>query len=79
MPKRSTRPRDVNELAKLVLDIATGAKKDTVSESKKNPAAVALGKLGGAKGGRQRAKNLTKAKLSAIGKKGARARWGKTA
>jgi hypothetical protein len=42
----------------------------------KNPHAVALGRLGGVKGGKARAANLTKRKLKAIGKKGA-ARWGK--
>jgi hypothetical protein len=42
----------------------------------KNPAAVALGRLGGLKGGPARAKKLGKKKLSAIGKKAARARWG---
>ncbi len=41
----------------------------------KNPAAVALGRLGGLKGGPARAKKLGKKKLSAIGKKAAQARW----
>jgi len=43
----------------------------------KNPAAVALGRLGGLKGGPARAKKLGAKKLSAIGKKAAAARWGK--
>ena len=38
--------------------------------AKKNPHAVALGKLGGAKGGQARAENLSAAQLSKIGKKG---------
>ena len=38
--------------------------------ARKNPHAVALGKLGGAKGGRARAKNLSKEELSAIGRMG---------
>lgn len=46
-------------------------------EPKKNPHAVALGKLGGAKGGPARAKKLTKAERSEIGKKAAKARWKK--
>lgn len=41
----------------------------------KNPAAVALGKLGGAKGGRARAKKLSKARRKKIAKKAAAARW----
>jgi hypothetical protein len=41
----------------------------------KNPAAVALGKLGGAKGGAARARSLTPDQRKAIAKKAARARW----
>lgn len=47
-----------------------------IAKKRKNPAAVALGKLGGSKGGKARAKNLSAAQLSAIAKLGARARWG---
>ena len=43
----------------------------------KNKHAVALGKLGAAKGGAARAKSLTKEQRSAIAKKAALARWGK--
>jgi hypothetical protein len=43
----------------------------------KNPAAVALGRLGGAKGGPARAAKLTKEQRIAIAKKAAQARWGK--
>ena len=43
----------------------------------KNPAAVALGKLGGAKGGKARADKLSPAKRKAIAKKAANARWSK--
>jgi hypothetical protein len=44
---------------------------------RKNPAAVMLGRKGGKKGGKARAANLTPEQLSAIGKKGATARWRK--
>jgi len=44
----------------------------------KNPAAVALGKLGGAKGGAARAKALTKARRVEIAKKAAVKRWNKS-
>jgi hypothetical protein len=80
MPKRSIkRPRDMNQLAKYIVDVATGnaPKSDEPDAEDKNPAAVALGRLGGLKGGKARAKKLSKKKLSAIGKKGARARWGR--
>lgn len=43
----------------------------------KNPAAVALGKLGGQKGGKARAAKLSPAKRKAIAKKAAQKRWGK--
>ena len=43
----------------------------------KNPAAVALGKLGGAKGGKARAKNMTPEERSEAARKAAKARWAK--
>jgi hypothetical protein len=43
----------------------------------KNPAAVALGKLGASKGGKARAEKLTPEERSAIAKKAAQARWAK--
>ena len=46
------------------------------AEPEKNPAAVALGRLGGKKGGPARAKKLSKKRRSEIAKKAARARWG---
>jgi hypothetical protein len=45
--------------------------------TEKNPAAVALGKLGGRKGGKARAEKLTPEQRSAIAKKAAQARWAK--
>jgi hypothetical protein len=75
MPKPN-RPRDVNQLAKLIVDISTGnAPADP--EQTKNPAAVALGKLGGAKGGPARAAVLSPEKRKAIAKKAAAKRWQK--
>jgi hypothetical protein len=44
---------------------------------KKNPAAVALGRLGGLKGGKARAKKLTPAQRKASARKAAMARWSK--
>jgi hypothetical protein len=74
--KRVKRPRDPVQLAKLIGDIATGQAQDTVDDGK-NPAAVALGKLGGKKGGAARARTLSKKKRVAIAKKAAHARWSK--
>jgi hypothetical protein len=44
-------------------------------DAKKNPAAVALGKLGGSKGGKARAAKLSPAKRKSIAKKAAKSRW----
>ena len=80
MPTRSSkpkRPRDVNQLAKAIVDIATGQEPEPKPEREKNPAAVALGKLGGAKGGRARAEALTPEQRSEIAKKAAAKRWGR--
>lgn len=76
MPKRSSKPKDVNALAKAIVDEATSAKKPAAAEAReKNPAAVALGKLGGKKGGPARAAALSAKKRAEIAKKAAEARW----
>jgi hypothetical protein len=54
------------------------AKASKRNGSTKNKAAVALGKLGGRKGGLARAKNLTPGQRTAIAKKAANARWKKS-
>lgn len=79
MPKRSSKkPRDLNQLAKAILDEAVGeARPEESTESKKDPAAVELGRRGGLKGGKARAEKLSKAERIAISKKAAKARWHK--
>jgi hypothetical protein len=69
------RPRDPNQLAKLIADIATGEVTETKTDDGKDPAAVALGRKGGLKGGAARAKKLTAKERSEIAKKAATARW----
>jgi hypothetical protein len=77
MPKRSSkRPRDVNALAKLVADVATGQAELPKTDQGKDPAAVALGRKGGLKGGKARAVSLTAKRRAEIAKKAAKARWG---
>lgn len=73
---RTKRPRDPNQLAKLIVDIATGETPDSV-EDNRNPAAVELGRLGGKKGGKARAEKLTEEERKEIARKGAGKRWGK--
>ena len=70
------RPRDTNQLAKFITDLATG-EIEGKTEDGKNPAAVALGRLGGQKGGKARAESLTKKRRSEIAKKAAKSRWKK--
>ena len=66
--------RDTNTLAFDIVQQVTGQK----PEPKKNKAAVALGRLGGLKGGKARAESLSAAKRKAIAKKAAATRWGTT-
>jgi hypothetical protein len=70
------RPRDPNQLAKMIVDIAAGEVEDTVSASKRYPNAV-RGRAGGLKGGIARFKTLPPAKRSEIAIKAAKARWKK--
>ncbi len=71
------RPRDPNQLAKLVLDIATGETVEPKPDEGKDPAAVALGRRGGLKGGVARAKSLTEDQRKEAAQKAAHARWSK--
>ena len=80
MPDRSTtRPRDPNQLAHRVFleSIGEAPKTEPPTTKPKNPAAVALGRLGGLKGGLARAAAMTPKKRSQIAAKAAKARWGK--
>ena len=71
------RPRDTNQLAKHIVDLSTGNAEEEDPYHGKNPAAVQLGRLGGLKGGKARAKKLTKERRSEIAKLAAKARWSK--
>jgi hypothetical protein len=76
MPDRSRkRPRDANQLAKLITDIATGDVADAPVDDGKDPAAVALGRKGGLKGGKARAASMTAEQRSESAKRAANARW----
>ena len=69
------RPRDPVQLAKQIGDIATGQTADADPDAGKNPAAVELGRKGGAKGGIKRAANLSPEQRASTAKKAAMARW----
>lgn len=87
MPSRASnpkRPRDPNLLARSVMEDLIGEtmegkplKKRVEPPDTRNPAAVALSKLGASKGGLARAASLSDRKRKAIAKKAAQARWQK--
>ncbi len=74
--KPAKKTRDVNQLAKGILDAVTG---EAPAETKKDPAAVARGRKGGITGGKARAAKLAPAERKAIAEKAAAKRWGKSA
>lgn len=78
MPDRSSkRPRDLNSLAKSIVDDATSGEPNQTEALPrvKDPAAVALGRKGGLKGGKARAAKLSAEERSEIARKAAAARW----
>ena len=77
MATKPKRPRDTNQLAKLIADIATGEAADESPATGKDPAAVALGRKGGLKGGKARAANMTPERRAEIAKAAAAKRWSK--
>ena len=87
MPKRSRKPDEVemafDTLNELIRRDEARDRGESIelppdeSESKKNPAAVALGRLGGLKGGKARAANMSAKKRSQSARKAAKARWSK--
>lgn len=72
-PSKKKISRDIDVLAAHIVEKATSG-----LFIEKNPAAVALGRLGGLKGGKARAANLTSARRVEIARKAAQARWNKS-
>jgi hypothetical protein len=81
MPERSSkppkRPTDVNQRAFNIVGEATGEIEPTEPDAGKDPAAVALGRKGGLKGGKARAAKMTPEQRSEAARKAAEARWAK--
>ena len=81
MPSRASKRRDFTQTAKAVVDAATGEGPKILppgappENDTRNPAAVALSKLGASKGGRARAKSLSAKRRKAIAAKAAKKRW----
>jgi hypothetical protein len=76
MPKRSSKQKDTQQLARSVLD-AIVPDAEPKAEKTKNPAAVALGRLGGLVGGKARAANMSAEKRAEIARQAAKTRWQK--
>lgn len=77
MTKKTKLPTDLNQKAKSIVDLATGEieiPQPPTDEIK--AAAAALGRKGGLKGGKARAKSLTPERRAEIAKKAAKTRWG---
>jgi hypothetical protein len=72
MSNHPKRPRDLNQLAKLIVDIATGESEDAKVTATQERAAK-----GGKVGGKARARSLTPTQRSEIARAGAQARWKK--
>jgi hypothetical protein len=77
MATKPKRPRDANQLAKFITDLATGETELPKTDDGKDPAAVALGRKGGLKGGKARAEKLSAKRRADIAKKAAAKRWSK--
>ena len=71
MQKKPKRPRDPNQLGKLIVALSVGEAEESQTTDAKDPSAVSLGQ----KGGRARAKKLSKKQRVAIAKQAAQQRW----
>jgi hypothetical protein len=67
--------KDLNQLAKFITDSATNEDSEKSDLPLKNEAAVALGRLGGLKGGKARAEKLSPERRSEIAKNAVAQRW----
>lgn len=76
--KKKKAPTELNKLASFIVNQATNEDPEVEEKTTKNPAAVELGRLGGKKGGRARAKKLTPEQRSEIARIAANARWKKS-
>lgn len=80
--KPSSQKRDFMQVARGIVEVAIGEQMDgnplpEPPKDERNPHAVALGSMGGKKGGKARAKALSPSKRRSIAKKAAKSRWNK--
>lgn len=76
--KNPKRPRDTNQLAKFIVDLATGDAEAPKTDDGKDAAAVSLGRRGGLKGGKARDAALSPERKKEIALAAARKRWSKS-
>ena len=77
MTSTPKRPRDPNQRAKLIVEIATGEVEDENPDEGKDPEAIERGKRGGKTGGPARAASMSAERRREIARKAAEARWNK--
>lgn len=77
MATRPKRPRDPNQLAKLIVDISTNSIEDKPAIKNQESFRAAIGRLGGIKGGKSRAESLSSEQRKEIARSAAKARWKK--
>jgi hypothetical protein len=77
MATRPSRPRDLNQLAKLIVNLSTGEAAEAHPNAGKDSAAIERGRAGGIKGGAARRDALSERKRIDIARKAAKARWNK--
>jgi hypothetical protein len=80
MPKRVSQkrqPKDVNQLARQLVNITTGALDEEPTDAEVSKVMAALGRRGGKIGGKRRLVTMTPAQRSAVARKAARAKWAK--
>jgi hypothetical protein len=75
--KKAKHPRDTNQVANFIVDLATGDAEPPKTDEGKDAAAVSLGRRGGLKGGKARADKLTPERRKTIAQAAAKARWKK--
>lgn len=76
MTTHTKMPRDPNQRAKAVVELATGQRTPDPPTPPKDPAAVELGRRGGLVGGKARAAKMTPEERRESASRAARARWG---
>ena len=79
MATKPRRPRDQNQLARFIVEIATHEREDINPDKDKSPAAIVKGRKGGLKGGKARMANLSSEQRQDLGRQAALARWKKKA